>query len=328
MASRVLVSALLFATLACSENAEVPRATGGAGGQAGSTQGGTAGMPAAGAGGLAGASGSAGTSGAGAGGSSGSAGSAGTAGGGAGGSAGSAGAGGSAGGGAYEPCPTDGSACRIMPLGDSITDGVGSDIGGGYRPELFHLALTDSRQLTFVGSGQNGPATVDDVNFPRYHEGHSGWTIDDGGGRSGLYPKIAEWFALNPPHIVTLQIGTNDVHIELDLEAAPERLGLLLDRIIENAPEALIVVAQIVPTTDDAINTRVQAFNAAIPALVAERAAAGAHIVSVDMYGAFTSNGNYKSELMDDTLHPKDAGYVVMADTWYEVIGPLLPPEL
>jgi lysophospholipase L1-like esterase len=120
-------------------------------------------------------------------------------------------------------------------------------------------------------------------------------------------------------------IGTNDISIDLDLGQAPDRLGLLLDRIIENAPDALVVLAQMVPTTDDNLNDRVEAYNDAMPALVTERQETGAHIVLVDMYGAYTANANYKDDYMDDLLHPNDAGYVVMADVWYEAIGELLP---
>lgn len=216
-----------------------------------------------------------------------------------------------------------------MPLGDSITDGAGSSTGASYRLELFRLALKNNQKIVFVGSHTSGPDMVDNVPFPKDQEGHSGWTIDDGGGRSGLYPKIIDFLNnANPgkalPHIVTLMIGTNDTDLQIDLANAPNRLGLLLDRISTTAPNALIVVAQIVPTTDDGQNPRVQTFNAAIPGLVQSRADAGKHITMVDMYSAFTKNPNFKTEYMTDKLHPKDAGYVVMANTWYDKIGSLL----
>ena len=44
------------------------------------------------------------------------------------------------------------------------------------------------------------------------------------------------------------------------------------------------------------------------------------------MYGALTANPAYKTEYMGDKLHPKQEGLVVMAQTWYDAIGPLLPP--
>ncbi len=113
-------------------------------------------------------------------------------------SAGSAGAGGGGGGGGqalYNPCPHNGDPCRVMPLGDSITKGTGSTHQAGYRLELFRLALLEHRDVTFVGSLQLGPNSAGNVPFPRNHEGHPGWTIDDGGGRSGLYPKVVGWLS-------------------------------------------------------------------------------------------------------------------------------------
>jgi lysophospholipase L1-like esterase len=214
-----------------------------------------------------------------------------------------------------------------MPLGDSITDGAGSATGAGYRLELFRLSLMNSKKLTFVGSHESGPDMVDNTPFPKKQEGHSGWTIDDGGGRPGLYPQMQQWLTATPPDIVTLMIGTNDVDISLDLPNASMRLGLLLDRISMYAPNALVVVAQMVPTTDDAENPRVMAYNAAIPGLVQARAAAGKHFAMVDMYGGFTKNANFKTEYMNDKLHPKDPGYVAMANIWWAAVGPLLPAK-
>jgi lysophospholipase L1-like esterase len=121
-------------------------------------------------------------------------------------------------------------------------------------------------------------------------------------------------------------IGTNDVNISLDLNNAGTRLGALLDRITTDAPDALLVVARIVPTTNDTTNGRVVTYNNRIPGLVSTRAAAGKHIVMVDMYAAFTANANYKTALMNDELHPNNAGYMVMANTWYAAISSYLPP--
>jgi lysophospholipase L1-like esterase len=244
---------------------------------------------------------------------------------------GAGGTGGAAGAVVYDPCPTNGDACRVMPLGDSITDGCCGEntlsMGASYRLALFELSLTNNKKLTFVGSEQSGPNTVDNVPFPKHEEGHPGWTIADGGGRSGLQTPIAGWLKATPPDIVTLMIGTNDVDIQYDLTTAPTRLGVLLDTIIETSPNALIVLAQIVPTQSDDENQRVRAYNDAMPALVKARADAGKHVVSVDMYDAFTMNPNFKTVLMDNGLHPKDAGYAVMANTWWDAIGPLLPAK-
>jgi lysophospholipase L1-like esterase len=228
---------------------------------------------------------------------------------------------------AYNPCPAKGTPCSIMALGDSITDGVGGS-GGSYRPALFKLALDHGQTITFVGNNMNGPNTVPGpdggmVTFPKGNEGHSGFTIDDGGGRTGIHNLTAPAMMKFHPNIITLMIGTNDVDIMLDLPNAPMRLGGLLDTITSTDPSVLIVLAQIVPTTDDAENVRVKAYNDAMPALVKTRTDAGKHIVLVDMYGAFTANNMFKTEYMNDKLHPKDAGYAKMADVWYAAIGGL-----
>lgn len=291
-------------------------AVGGAGASSGGAGAGSAGAPLAGAGGAV--AGSGGTAG-----SSGSAGSGGAA-------AGSGGNAGSNGGApAYNPCPSNGDTCRVMPLGDSVTDGccAGNGLKASYRPELFHQALSNDKKLTFVGSGSNGPNMVDAVSFPKKHEGHPGWTIADGGGRDGLQDMIVGWLNATPPDIVTLMIGTNDVNIQLDLPNAPKRLGTLIDTITQTKPNALVVVARILPTKKDDINVRVRAYNDAMPALVKARADAGKHVILVDIYSAFTKNTAFKTELMNDDLHPNEAGNAVMAKVWWDAIGKLLPAK-
>ena len=121
-------------------------------------------------------------------------------------------------------------------------------------------------------------------------------------------------------------IGTNDVNRSVDLANAPTRLGKLLDEIVTDAPSALVVVTTIIPIADNAINPQVQTYNAAIPALVSARAAAGKHVVFLDTYAAFVKDPSYKTTLMADTPHPNDAGYVVLGKALYGAISALLPP--
>jgi hypothetical protein len=209
-----------------------------------------------------------------------------------------------------------------MPLGDSITEGTGSSSGGGYRVELFRLAVTNSKHLTFVGRNASGPATVAGQPFPKNHEGYPHYTIDDepAFGRMGISPVVDQGITLGQPNIILLMIGTNDVNNGIDLASAPTRLGALLDRMTADAPSTLIVVARIVPTASDTTNLDVVAYDAAIPGLIQARTATGKHILVVDMYAAMTANPSYKTALMHDGLHPNDAGYVIMGQTWYDAI--------
>ena len=210
---------------------------------------------------------------------------------------------------AFAPCPAAGEVCKILPLGDSITWGIGYD--GGYRVELFRRGLADGKSITFTGSVANGPRDVDGEPFPRNNEGHSGWKIDQ---LRSLIPAPA---LQEEPHIVLLMIGTNDVAQNDNLARAPERLGSLIDLLVTNVPDALIVVATLVPLSfgSDGVRT----YNAAIPDVVDARAAAGKHVLLVDMFTGFPT-----SEL-GDGVHPNQQGYERMAGVWYEAIASLLP---
>jgi lysophospholipase L1-like esterase len=224
----------------------------------------------------------------------------------------------------FSPCPLDGSPCVIMPFGDSITEGYPS-FDGGYRVELFHQAVLGARPISFVGDRANGPQTVDGLAFPRGSEGYSGYTID-ASVRNGITARAEPAIASYHPHIILLMIGTNDIDLNIDVASAPARLGALIDRITLAAPEALLVVASILPTTNAATNERIVAYDAAIPSLIESRRAAGKHVASVDMYAAFTANPNYASAYLVDALHPNVTGYALLGQTWYAAILPYLPP--
>ncbi len=211
----------------------------------------------------------------------------------------------------WQPCKSN--PCVILPLGDSITDGVGVSGGGSYRIELFSLALADVKAITFVEGLSNGPQMVDGVTFPRSHEGHSGWTvqqIDD------LLFKNAPPVAITSnPEIVLLHLGTNDMWNGPD--GAPQRLGALVDKLVEALPESLIAVSTIIPWPQNA--GLVDTYNEGVVAEVNERIDAGKHVILVDQFEGFPA-----AELADG-IHPNATGYEVMAGKWYAAISDYLP---
>lgn len=126
------------------------------------------------------------------------------------------------------------------------------------------------------------------------------------------------------PHIVLLMIGTNDLYATGGQAEMPKRLGNLLDKITSTAPDALLVVAKIIPWVKDTDYTAlIKTYNDAIPGLVEDRANKGKHVILVDM------NTDFKlSTMMSwDNCHPNTTGYKFMANQWYAAIGSLLPHQ-
>lgn len=229
---------------------------------------------------------------------------------------------------------SDSSGIRILPLGDSMTEGFAVQGTGGYRAPLFRNAHSAGRRIIFVGSLFDGPARVDGACFPRAHEGHSGRDIEF---ITGEIPKVLA----NKPKIVLLMIGANDVLAlqrhdfkQQILDSAPTRLGKLLDELLIGNPGMLLAVAKIPPMSplnpppDSEIRKvphhdwidAIQKYNTGVAAAVNTRVASGKHVVLADMHSGFDG----KSMWGCDQIHPNEKGYEFMAAIWFQTISGFL----
>jgi lysophospholipase L1-like esterase len=185
---------------------------------------------------------------------------------------------------------------RIMPLGDSITYGIGSSDRGGYRVALARRLAVTGFRVDFVGSEDAGPDGGDDDN-----EGHSGWTI------AQLAARVDGWLARYRPDLVLLHAGTNDMYRGPGRADAPERLGSLIDRIRRDRPAARILVARIVGSRHPALQRRIDRYNAGVARVVAGLR---------DPLVTLVDQGGVRAPV----VHPNDAGYRVMAANWFAAI--------
>lgn len=186
---------------------------------------------------------------------------------------------------------------RVLPLGDSITWGIGSSTGNSYRGFLYSKLSSEGHAEDFVGTQRNGNMSDPD------NEGHSGWRIDQ---IAGIADSVLAQYR---PNVLTLEIGTNDLGQNYQVSTAADRLHALIDQITADAPDATVLVGTLIVSTNSTEEPNRPVFNAKLPGIVQAEQAAGRHVRLVDM-GALTTAD------LSDGLHPKDSGYQKMSDAF------------
>jgi len=189
---------------------------------------------------------------------------------------------------------------RVMPLGDSLTYGIGSSTGDGYRSALRAELAGAGVAVDFVGSQRSG-AGADPEN-----EGHPGWRTDN------LAGPLRDWLAEARPDVVLLDIGTNDITQRHAADLAPARTAGLIDRITRELPQVRVVVAKLLVVGYAAAAFR--RYNAALANIVAARRS---RVSLADMSRIPARN-------TVDGVHPTDAGYRQMAYQWFQALRPVL----
>jgi len=191
---------------------------------------------------------------------------------------------------------------RVMPLGDSITEGT--QVPGGYRTGLWQRLSGAGYRTDFVGTQFNGPAALGDHD----HQGHPGWRIDQ------IDANVTGWLGTAKARTVLLHIGTNDVLQNYNLPSAPARLSALVDHITAAVPAADVFVATIIPLASAGQEAAARTFNSALPGIVQGKVNSGKRVHLVDMHAALTT-----ADLIDG-IHPTAGGYDKMAAVWYAAL--------
>lgn len=218
---------------------------------------------------------------------------------------------------------------RVMPLGDSITDGFSTV--GGYRQPLCNKLEENgySGNFDFVGPNWGGNC------YDPQHAGYSGYSIDNidqadsiSGARTGLSSFIDWLMDAYPADVVMLQIGTNDILSYYDLENIGTRLEKFVDTVLTYIPDDGMLFLATIPCMDanntlyineyyftpESMDECVDAYNTEIKRIAAEKQAEEKNIRLADINSVLT-----KSDLYDG-VHPTEAGYKLMADYWYDIL--------
>jgi lysophospholipase L1-like esterase len=189
---------------------------------------------------------------------------------------------------------------KIMPVGDSVTAGIGSTGNGSYRTDLYKYYTNAGISFDFVGSQSGGPSSLPDKD----NEGHSGWVI------SQIASNVNNWLNTYNPDVMLLMIGGNDT---LAGTVPTSALSSLIDQITNLKPNLTLFVADYYYSLPSNANYNlIVQYDAAIPGIVQQKANAGKHVYFVKLSDAQFATSEYA-----DGLHPTDSGYSKLATIWY-----------
>lgn len=209
--------------------------------------------------------------------------------------------------------PPPGEPVSIMPLGDSITGSPGCWRGG-----LWSLLDEAGYEVDFVGSlSQACAPTGSDPD----HEGHGGFLVT----QSVANGDTRSWLEANTPDVLLMHFGTNDVWSAIPPARILEAYTAIVEDLRDLNPDAVILVAQIIPLHPDAsfgctdCPQRAIDLNAEIPGWAAELTTEQSPIHVVDQHTGF-------DPALDtyDGVHPDEDGDAKIAATWFAALEEVL----
>ncbi len=224
---------------------------------------------------------------------------------------------------ASEAADATGRPVRVMPVGDSITEGQGSR---NYRNPLLNLAVADGKTIDFVGHNPRNPPVDGESS------GEGGWRADQ---MSGVAPPptfespnigdVRSWIPDHDPDIILIMAGKNDILQGRGTSGTTTNVETLIDRCFAANPNVRIIVGNITPQRSDAAYTTTHiSVNNNIASYVSTLQGQGKKIELVDHYSLFFP---LDSSDFSDSVHPSQSGYDMMADAWYAALAPYLNNE-
>ena len=219
---------------------------------------------------------------------------------------------------------------KIMPVGDSITFGLGDT--GGYRKFLdYFLKEKGYTNFEMVGpEGQNSASfnyNGKNVTYDDNHAGYSGFQIKQPaswGQDSSLYNKLKEKNAVKQaqPDIILLIIGTNDMTANRSMNDCANDLKDLVNYMLNDMPQGGKVFMGSIPefTAYGGTDGRVTRYNNTVKQVADEFQSSGKNVEFADVHGCL----NGTADLGMDGLHPNGTGYEKMGKFWAETIDAYL----
>lgn len=213
---------------------------------------------------------------------------------------------------------------RIMPIGDSITQGGKRGVAEHtYRLPLQMLLHQHGIAFDFMGSRQAGlhpevvwPAIADSVPFDPDHFGYYGWRT------RSVCDSVKTHYnpAWQPPHIVLVHLGTNDQK-HGDFEA---HVGLPLRQLIaflrEKNPKVTVLLGHL------NFNNGKEAFQIreVVEKVAADLDSYESAVRTVHHYRGWLENPEHPYTNTFNWAHPNLKGQEKMARNWWQAMQPFL----
>lgn len=210
---------------------------------------------------------------------------------------------------------------RIMPLGDSITQGAYYETS--YRYELWTKLIDAEIEFDFIGTRNcnagGNPEWPEHKGrkFDRDHEGYYGGRVDQILRQIEKIEKEygTRWPGAYNPDVVLLHLGSCDaIQYKSHLDTR-EDLKRLIGVLQEKNPNVAIFLAKVIPAKDPAVNLRFNRINFHIDKIAAEMSTTTSKVVVVDHNRDF----DVENETLDG-LHPNEVGDEKMAARWFAAI--------
>lgn len=195
--------------------------------------------------------------------------------------------------------PASAEPIRLMPLGDSVTQG-----NAAYDTYRYWLAQHLSRagaEVEFVGS------LTDPVTGSYRHEG---WDTDHEGrwglGTAAAAQQVVGWVTQADPDVLIVHLGTNDVGRRENLNEVEAAMRTLINNARRANPHLKILLAQIIPREDHQL--AVLDLNQRYADLAAELDSSESPVRVVDCHSGFDPTLDTY-----DGVHPNESGERRMA---------------
>lgn len=254
---------------------------------------------------------------------------------------------------------------KIMPLGDSITDGEGDDPNWnttadgyisvvGFREKLFNLLANAGYNFRFVGTRESGYDNVPPssplygtafYNTGRFNDGWGGWSAYFSDPNYSIANHLNDWLTSlqpnNTPDVILMHVGTNDLDGGDSPVTIKNETNQLLDTINNFNSNTKTIFAKIIynahvdtpyyPNND--MNNNLSGPTGTLQDLYNSLFTAGRNVSLVDMYSVLSQSSYSTLFSQHEPTHPNDyrdvhpngAGYTEMANIWFAGLQSYLP---